>query len=313
MSQDLLTLARFAEVLAHQEYFGQDAIAEVRERLGVEKVWEASFDHWTDKIEKDAVRKTPELSQEFAESFGAANADLEEKNPPIASLGELEESAPALSPVEAGEASGDELVVRPPPAEAREVVKSAVEPTPIGPPPAKTGPSPWAKASPSPPAVVAPPPPAASPPPAPAAKASIDQTALVSALVLEEPLPFTDGPAQVPEPGRASHSVVDIGMTAEVPAILSGNETLPFFQSSALGIDEEILEMLSIEQYASLCAELAAHPERQASVLLRYGVDDNTFDILESAWSEHLQGDSTALQRFNQLLDSYRAWLNSQG
>ena len=138
---------------------------------------------------------------------------------------------------------------------------------------------------------------------------SVDQTAFVQALVIEDPLPFTDEPTTPPELAGASISIDAMGMTGEVPAILVGNETLPFMESGALGIDDELRNKLTIEQYASLCAELLAAPSRRAQTLQRYGADDNTFDMLEQIWNERFDEDPNLRARYEQLHASYRDWL----
>ena len=70
---------------------------------------------------------------------------------------------------------------------------------------------------------------------------------------------------------------------------------------------------LSLEQYASLCAELALWPARSAEILLRYHV---TNEAARRALSEHWQAElalgSKAHAMFVKAVAAYAAWLRAR-
>lgn len=325
MSRDLLTLERFAEVLAHHEHFGHERADEICRRLRVDDVWDESMAHWSSMLHENALSMSEErqLATTFAKSLEETKSKLNDEDPKLEDIGELTEDSTA--PPRELEASPPSPPAGAHPPAMVDPSASPIAPLPgAGAPPSATavprsaavqtrsGQSAWAKGQPEPAAVVAPPapvPPAVVEAPALAGAAvNIDETAFVTAIDFDDPLPFAGRSDAAPEPVEASELLDAAGLTREMPAVLAGNETLPFLEGLALGIEEEILETLTIEQYASLTAELAVRPDR-AATLRRYGVDENTFEILGEAWRRKLQADPPEQQRFSQLVESYRAWL----
>jgi len=140
----------------------------------------------------------------------------------------------------------------------------------------------------------------------PSADQGFDGTAFVSALVIEDALPFEQGEAAPPPaPSAAPVASPDVGQTAFVGTAGGAGPTLPF----GLDIDEEVRQRLTLEQYASLCAELEAAPHQRQPILARYKLDENTHRVLDEAWRKHLQEEPADRARFDQALTSYRDWL----
>lgn len=67
---------------------------------------------------------------------------------------------------------------------------------------------------------------------------------------------------------------------------------------------------LTLEQYASLNAELQRQPDARAATLARYLVDDER--ALHAAWERNF-GQAPALrERYRQLCDHYARWLSAE-
>ena len=70
---------------------------------------------------------------------------------------------------------------------------------------------------------------------------------------------------------------------------------------------------LSVAQFASLCAELAAYPAQSAAVLARYQVADaDTKRRLDAYWYERLGREHEARREFDRVLAQYGAWLRQK-
>lgn len=66
---------------------------------------------------------------------------------------------------------------------------------------------------------------------------------------------------------------------------------------------------LSIEQLASLAAEIATRPSEIAAVRARYGLDEASHAAESDAWQRRFAADQALFARFKSLFDEYRAWL----
>jgi len=88
------------------------------------------------------------------------------------------------------------------------------------------------------------------------------------------------------------------------------DQTLPLTQSGVSTKESS----LTLEQYASLCAELAVYPERKADILPRYGLDGDAGRQLEDAvWMRRLSiGGGKIGKQWQQLVIRYREWLVQQ-
>lgn len=143
------------------------------------------------------------------------------------------------------------------------------------------------------------PPQAAEPPPAiEGTGASVDQTAFVTSIAIEDPLPFR---GQVEAPRSAVDEIAaeaaDLaGATAFVPAL------------SDADLEPQGEPTLPLERYASLLVDLDRAP-RRAETLGRYGLDEPRFRVEQSRWGSRLADPGTA-KRLREAMDQYRRWLS---
>lgn len=72
------------------------------------------------------------------------------------------------------------------------------------------------------------------------------------------------------------------------------------------------LPELTVEQYAYLCVELEARPDRTGETLGRYRVVPEAIDTVHAVWRQRLAHDRTASDVFARVCADYRAWLSGQ-
>jgi hypothetical protein len=65
---------------------------------------------------------------------------------------------------------------------------------------------------------------------------------------------------------------------------------------------------LSLEQYASLCVELAVEPAKAAETLLRYRLDAEQKRALDDHWQRRIHAEPGARARFDQAYTAYQQW-----
>lgn len=160
------------------------------------------------------------------------------------------------------------------------------------------------------------------------AEAMVGETGFVSALVIEEALPFPASEAAPP-------SAQNVDATAHVSALVVDDEPLPFdrdgqssapapvaeeVEREAAGLvggtafasalsDADMATTLTLEQYASLRADLDRPGADRTAVLTRYQViDEDHFVSLERHWSNAFAEDPTAYGRFRAAYDAYNRW-----
>lgn len=146
---------------------------------------------------------------------------------------------------------------------------------------------------------------------APADSPNVDATAAFDArsLSVDDALPFSAGHATPPPSAAAElppRSGSDLDGTA-VGALRLDLDALPFDRPA--GKQPE----LSLEQYASLCAEVRRAPQRASEIARRYGVlSPEAGQALGDAWRKRFAADDALRGRYEQLLSHYAAWLASQ-
>ena len=166
--------------------------------------------------------------------------------------------------------------------------------------------------------------PAATPPapsrPVPAAdRPSVDETAPVDISKLvpadrilpyraaTEPSPLVrPAPSAPPAPRTpASSPGGDVDETMAIAPLRYPPVALPFGEPKRSGTP-----ILTVEQYASLRAELAARTAPHAELLERYGLpDEEALRAVERHWEQRLRDAPAVRARFDQLLAHYRTWL----
>jgi len=70
---------------------------------------------------------------------------------------------------------------------------------------------------------------------------------------------------------------------------------------------------LSLEQFASLSAEIAVHPEQRAAIEQRYGLDAASHDREKGAWAVVFLDDEAQAKTYQDKLSAFRAWLERKG
>lgn len=178
------------------------------------------------------------------------------------------------------------------------------------PPPGPTTPSPAdAPPAPAPPAAV-PPAPAGEPP---ALADNPDATAFVDLAALgTADLPFADAPAVAPPSALTAEDQASFGETGLIDPAQFAHLAIPFDQepeaeSASLGALDDL------QQYASYCVELVAYPGHEETIRGRYGVTSpEHHHRVAATWSTRFGADAALQQRFQQAIETYRAWLASQ-
>jgi len=66
---------------------------------------------------------------------------------------------------------------------------------------------------------------------------------------------------------------------------------------------------LSLEQFASLTAEIGVHPDQRATIEQRYGLDHDSHDREKGAWALRFLDDEGLAQTYSEKLGAFRAWL----
>lgn len=106
--------------------------------------------------------------------------------------------------------------------------------------------------------------------------------------------------------------------TASLPAILAVKPILPFGRQAAAPVpatpadDGTVVEpgMLTLAQYASLCAELATLLQPRATVLLRYGLaDDAARTRQETYWARRMKKNDPLKAKYKELVTSFQEYL----
>jgi hypothetical protein len=132
-------------------------------------------------------------------------------------------------------------------------------------------------------------------------------------------LPFTPGvpsigekpPDAMPRVNRAPKALTG---TADLNLRVIAAAVLPFGQgASRKPASPAAVPSLTLEQYATLSAELSLAPERAAHIRARYLVtSDEAFRALNQQWQERLSADPALSRRFAALREHYRNWLTQK-
>ncbi|MBI4703782.1 MAG: hypothetical protein HY744_21950, partial [Deltaproteobacteria bacterium] len=175
----------------------------------------------------------------------------------------------------------------------------------------------------------APPPAAPSPPPASPGGAAGRPPSRVATLLGAPALPFRPAaeparpPAAVPEPAVRPSPAASLGQTSAMvdpDAIARFRQALPFLARGGGVPDGDAparepeaeggVPTLTLEQYASLCAECEACPERAAEIQARYQVPTEAVRrALEQRWRDDLARDPALGRRWEESRARYQAWL----
>ena len=275
-----ITLERFAQLQARVDEGERLDQLLAREGLA-EDSWRASQRGWLALIGAESAKRHHELAQRYQRAYLEARPDLV--------------AAPRIEPA-AGPAPGDVDST------AMVVTIDAGEALPFMAP----------AASPAPEVAPAPVTPAAEPEPvaeedsgrtaaAVAAERGVtDETAFVSVLSDADVLPFVQQAPAEPAPAAVAPAAPAPATPAPVP--------VPAPPASAAAPAQ-----LSLEQYASLCAERARTPHAITDIERRYGLAPGAAASQDASWARRFDSDPSLRARFASLLEHYASWLRQQG
>lgn len=118
------------------------------------------------------------------------------------------------------------------------------------------------------------------------------------------PTPSADAPKPRPAPVGSGTAFIPEEMVAQAAVPFAGT---PKAAAPARGPD------LTLQQYASLCAELAVYPERADSIRLKYRVGDaQAMAALEGVWRDRFARDAAARADWQKQVEQFQRWLRSQ-
>jgi hypothetical protein len=198
------------------------------------------------------------------------------------------------------------------------------EPPPLAPPP-----------PPPPPVVLFTPEPPRAPPPPPAPALIVSSPAVVRApsllsgtMMASEPLPgvrpaaaalpFGQAPsaefvAEMSGPRPSAPEAAIGGATLPLGVDLLGKlrQELPFLKATAAAAAPATTwPRLSLDTYASLCAELSVFPERVPEILKKYGIADEAGRRgVDREWAERLAAHPETQDLWQRKVGEFRAWL----
>jgi hypothetical protein len=268
-----VTLTKYAETKAVLRHFGRDQVAAVLAALNLgEREWREAEEHWRRGIDDELAAGVSSGAETFDEVFHRVRGELLADPPALA----------ALVPRGLG------FVER----------------------------APEALAAPSPPTPGVPMPAAPKPVVTYAAPRLMDSTLPgMPAPVLDDAIPFAGSRAAPPSaldelppvaPGDLDRTdpLGQQALVVDTPFAPSSEQSPP--SSAPLSRPRE----LTLEQYASLQAELRVSPERGEAVYARYGLGDAAVRrATEESWSARLGGDPRLRGRWDELVAHYIQWL----
>ncbi|KYF62084.1 hypothetical protein [Sorangium cellulosum] len=309
-----LTIERYGELSAHLRRFPRFAKTEVLARLTIADAdWDAAVCGWTDALAEESADGGEALSNRFCRAFTAAETRLEREQPTLASLGPWPTNAPpdvsppappALAVVPAGMRHFTSLreTVETAPTASRGPALPFAPRTAAGPGGLNERAASFAESAAR---AAAPPPRSAFPPGGHTADLS---TAVASALGQRNPLPFNAAPkgAALPaevRPGSPAAPVKhgsESGATRPAAAAAAPGSAHPGDSRGAARaaasqpLSTASAAVLSLEQHASMCAEIAVAPGKTAEIVARYGLTEATRAQTDEHWRARIAQESRA-------------------
>ncbi|MFT3767296.1 MAG: hypothetical protein QM820_17495 [Minicystis sp.] len=321
-----ITLRRYAEISAHLRHAAREPACDVLGRLGLaEEAWTPARDAWRSAIDDDVEGGDGALVAEFAAVFAETRRRLEageETAKPRAASAPPPAPAPAIpSPLPPAPAPIAEPPAAPPITPPPLASLSSVQPGGVSPwarPKMPSGPvepdfdplnatvsvhparlqAPVVPFTPGSAPALPPPSPAVSRPPA-----KLTGTADMDlGPVLKRVLPFAGesaaSPANAAQPVNTAQPA-NTAQPTQTAASAPITNTPPAAPPS-----------LTLEQYASLSAEISHAPEHVALIRARYFIaSDDALRALQRTWQARFAADPALEARFHALLAQYRAWL----
>jgi hypothetical protein len=130
---------------------------------------------------------------------------------------------------------------------------------------------------------------------------------LVGSFATPTPLPFRPGEGAAPAPPPTAQPR-PAELTQTVEGVLS-----PFAPDAAVpfrAAPPAPRTRLTMEQFASLVAELAVNPSAAPQTRARYGLDEASHRADAEEWHRRLGADAQLYARYHGLFQSFRNWLS---
>ena len=270
-----IDITRYAKVMAHIRHFPADKHAEIIARMGIRRRdWDAAASKWQRVRDAERMSGKLDVTVRYGRVMADTRARLEAVRPSIESLGPLpgpdgaspELASAALPKVlpetKAEEASAEPAVQVPSYMAAEQHAARAPDPLPL-------------------------PPPSVHPPPR-----EMASTVLGSAAPASAAMPFT---APADSAGDSFQRAVAHAAAVQGPV----ESRRGAVGSGTVGVAEEIagpplpagVANLTLEQYASLRAEVEARPEEAPATSLRHGVPVEHRAALDAHWKARFSAD----------------------
>jgi hypothetical protein len=171
--------------------------------------------------------------------------------------------------------------------------------------------------------LVSPPPVLVSPPPvlrapSPLAGTMMTSEPLQGARAAATALPFGNAPSarfvaemSAPRPGAPEAKVGGETLPLGVDLLGAMRQELPFKKSAAPSpAPVAAWPRLTLDTYASLCAELSVFPERGPDILKKYGIADEAgLRAVDREWAERLSTHPETQDLWQRKVGEFRAWL----
>lgn len=290
-----MSLERYAEVLAHVRHFGVAAAPELVARLGTTlAVVAASEAHWTARIVEGIRAEDGALSAAFSTHYADVRSRLRAEKPTLASIGvaaipgEVSPAPTATAPVLTIDSTPTkvELPTFMLPKETQVAVEAGLSTPP----------------------------------------ADLDATMPIATKSVVAALPFaasaSPSPLAVPSASKPAPKPIDVrDETVVIRRALDSKPALPFEGAAASPPVSEstsgpissismVPPHLTLEQYASLCAELAVAREPRPVVLRKYRMASEEARKLEDLrWANAMRAKEQLRAQYNQLFTKFRAHL----
>jgi hypothetical protein len=96
------------------------------------------------------------------------------------------------------------------------------------------------------------------------------------------------------------------------PSSEASQPALPFREASGARPAEASKKLFTINQFASLTAEIAENPDRAPEIRKRYGITDAQHHAESQRWTEDFAANGELRQRYFGIVRRYREYLKNQ-
>jgi hypothetical protein len=148
------------------------------------------------------------------------------------------------------------------------------------------------------------------PPPIRAPMARVQPTSPGEGIGFGQALPFVKGDGRAPTPiADALPQLPEDALNQTTDGVIMS----PFSSGAVPFSRRAPLPELTVDQYASLCAERRVTPIEQLTIAQRYGLASAAdLETLDASWRARLDADAAARHVFAQKVEAFEAWLRSR-